>query len=66
MSMAERGKLDLNRVPIPKQAPAERSRNFDEVALGYSEEQAVQEANRCIDCKKPGCKDGCPVNVDIP
>jgi glutamate synthase (NADPH) small chain len=66
MNMAERAKLDLNRVPIPKQAPAERSRNFSEVALGYSEEQALQEANRCIDCKKPGCKDGCPVNVDIP
>ena len=66
MKMAEKTKLDLNRVPIPKQAPEERARNFGEVALGYSEEQALQEASRCIDCKKPGCKDGCPVNVDIP
>jgi len=64
--MADKTKLDLDRVPIPKQSPEERARNFSEVALGYSEEQALQEANRCIDCKKPGCRDGCPVNVDIP
>jgi len=64
--MAEKAKLDLNRVPMSKQAPEERARNFGEVALGYSEEQALQEASRCIDCKKPGCKGGCPVNVDIP
>ena len=64
--MAEKSKLNLNRVPIPKQAPDERKRNFDEVALGYADEQALEEVSRCIMCKKPGCKDGCPVNVDIP
>jgi glutamate synthase (NADPH) small chain len=64
--MAEKSKLNLNRVPIPKQAPEVRKRNFNEVALGYSEEQALEEAGRCITCKKPGCKDGCPVNVEIP
>jgi glutamate synthase (NADPH/NADH) small chain len=64
--MAEKSKLNLNRVPIPKQAPDERKRNFNEVALGYADEQALEEASRCIMCKKPGCKDGCPVNVEIP
>jgi glutamate synthase (NADPH/NADH) small chain len=64
--MAEKSKLNLNRVPIPKQAPEARRRNFDEVALGYTDEQALEEASRCIACKKPGCKDGCPVNVEIP
>ena len=64
--MPEKKKINLNRVPIPKQEPSVRSRNFNEVALGYIEEQAMEEASRCIECKKPGCKDGCPVNVDIP
>ncbi len=64
--MAEKSKLNLNRVPIPKQAPEVRKRNFNEVALGYTDEQALEEAGRCITCKKPGCKDGCPVNVEIP
>lgn len=64
--MAEKIKLNLNRVPMPKQAAAIRRRNFDEVALGYSEEQAVEEAGRCIQCKKPGCIKGCPVEVNIP
>ncbi|MBA7504977.1 Glutamate synthase [NADPH] small chain [subsurface metagenome] len=64
--MAEKIKINLNRVPMPKQAPAIRRRNFDEVALGYSEQQAVEEASRCIQCKKPGCIKGCPVGVNIP
>jgi len=59
-------KINLNRVPIPKQEAAERAKNFSEVALGYSEEQAVEEANRCLQCPKPICREGCPVNVDIP
>jgi glutamate synthase (NADPH/NADH) small chain len=66
VKMAEKSKLNLNRVPIPKQTPEARRRNFNEVALGYADEQALEEASRCITCKKPGCKDGCPVNVDIP
>jgi len=64
--VAEKIKLNLNRVPMPKQTAAVRRRNFDEVALGYSEEQAIEEAGRCIQCKKPGCMKGCPVEVNIP
>ncbi|HXZ94956.1 MAG TPA: NAD(P)-binding protein, partial [Dehalococcoidia bacterium] len=64
--MAEKSKLNLNRVPIPKQAPEVRKRNFNEVALGYTDEQALEEASRCIACKKPSCEEGCPVNVEIP
>lgn len=64
--MAEKSKLNLSRVPIPKQAPEVRKRNFNEVALGYADEQALEEASRCIVCKKPGCMEGCPVNVEIP
>lgn len=59
-------KINLNRVPIPKQEPEVRKKNFNEVALGYTEEQASEEANRCIECPKSTCKEGCPVNVDIP
>jgi len=64
--MAEKKKLNLNRVPIPKQPPEVRRHNFNEVALGYTEEQAKEEASRCLQCKKPSCVEGCPVNVDIP
>jgi len=64
--MAEKKKVNLNRVPMPKQEPEARRKNFNEVALGYTEEQAMEEANRCLQCPKPFCKDGCPVNVDIP
>jgi glutamate synthase (NADPH/NADH) small chain len=59
-------KMDLERRPMPKQEPFERIKNFDEVALGYPEELAVEEASRCLACKKPLCKDGCPVAIDIP
>ena len=59
-------RLDLNRVPMPKQAPEVRAKNFDEVALGYSEEQAIAEANRCIQCPRRPCIDGCHVEIDIP
>ncbi len=58
--------LDLNRVPMPKQEPGARAKNFNEVALGYSQEQAIAEATRCIQCKKRPCIEGCPVGVDIP
>jgi len=61
-----KAKLDLNRVEMPKQEPQVRAKNFNEVALGYSAEQAVYEANRCIQCPKRACVEGCPVNVDIP
>jgi len=55
-----------NRQPMPVQEVHDRIRNFNEVAVGYSEEQALLEASRCLDCKKPLCVDGCPVDVDIP
>jgi glutamate synthase (NADPH/NADH) small chain len=52
--------------PMPKQKPEVRRRNFNEVALGYNEEQAREEANRCLQCPKPQCIQGCPVEIDIP
>ena len=54
------------RLPMPKQLPEERKRNFNEVALGFTTELAMEEASRCIQCKKPVCIDGCPVEIDIP
>jgi glutamate synthase (NADPH) small chain len=59
-------KLDLNRVEMPRQNPTVRAANFQEVALGYGQEEALKEANRCIQCKKRNCTAGCPVGVDIP
>jgi len=59
-------KLNLNRVPMPRQNPRVRGRNFNEVALGYSLQQAQEEASRCIQCPKRSCADGCPVEVEIP
>ncbi|MCC7576594.1 MAG: NADPH-dependent glutamate synthase [Methanomethylovorans sp.] len=54
------------RQPMPLQDPEVRRSNFNEVALGYTEEQAVAEAARCLQCKDPKCVQGCPVNIDIP
>ncbi|MFC1977438.1 NADPH-dependent glutamate synthase [Chloroflexota bacterium] len=59
-------KLNLNREPMPRQDPKLRGGNFNEVALGYSVEQAQAEASRCIQCPKHSCTEGCPVGVDIP
>ncbi len=59
-------KLILNRVPMKKREPGERIKIFDEVALGYTEQEAIKEAERCLQCPKPLCVDGCPVNIDIP
>jgi glutamate synthase (NADPH/NADH) small chain len=53
-------------MPMPEQEPNVRNRNFDEVPLGYTPEQAKAEAARCLQCKKPGCVKGCPVSVNIP
>ncbi|MBL7118726.1 NADPH-dependent glutamate synthase [Candidatus Bathyarchaeota archaeon] len=53
-------------VPMPEQNPKKRVKNFNEVALGYSLGQAVEEAERCLQCKDSPCKTGCPVDVDIP
>ncbi|MBS7653975.1 NADPH-dependent glutamate synthase [Candidatus Bathyarchaeota archaeon] len=56
----------LKAVPMPKQPIHIRIRNFDEVALGYNEEQALMEAERCLQCANPQCVLGCPVEIDIP
>ncbi len=56
----------LKKNPMPTQDAAARAHNFDEVALGYTEEQAKSEAARCLDCKNKPCRSGCPVGIDIP
>lgn len=53
-------------VPVRNQDPEVRSHNFEEVCYGYNEEEAMREANRCLNCKNPKCRQGCPVNIDIP
>ncbi len=58
--------MSPKKVPIPEQDPQVRSRNFSEVSLGYTEEMAVEEAQRCLNCKHKPCMSGCPVNVRIP
>ncbi len=58
--------INPTRLPMPKQTPEERIRNFDEVALGFTGELAIAEAQRCLQCKKPQCIAGCPVEVNIP
>lgn len=56
----------MKRVPIAEQAPEERAKNFKEVCLGYTEEEARAEASRCLNCKNPRCVAGCPVSINIP
>ena len=56
----------MERVPVREQKPEVRAHNFEEVCLGYSEEEAVAEAARCLQCKKPLCVGGCPVSINIP
>jgi len=58
--------LSLKKHEMPEQDPSVRAHNFDEVALGYDEETAVAEAERCLHCKVPLCRKGCPVAIDIP
>jgi glutamate synthase (NADPH) small chain len=59
-------KMNLQRVEMSKQTPEVRGQNFDEVAFGYTPEEALAEASRCLDCKKPGCVGNCPVEISIP
>ena len=59
-------KEKIPRQPMPQQEAGVRRRNFDEVPLGYTPELAMKEAERCLQCKKPSCMDGCPVAIDIP
>ena len=58
--------MTLTKTPMPEQDPNVRNHNFQEVALGYTAEMAVEEAKRCLQCKKPKCVEGCPVNIHIP
>ena len=58
--------MSLKKNEMPHQAPEVRARNFDEVALGYTPEQAMNEADRCLGCKNRSCVAGCPVRIDIP
>jgi glutamate synthase (NADPH/NADH) small chain len=61
-----RPKIKKEETPMPKQKVEARIQNFNEVALGYTEEQAKKEASRCLQCPKPQCVKGCPVDIDIP
>lgn len=58
--------MSLKKNPMPSQEPDVRNKNFLEVALGYTEEMAVDEAQRCLNCKNMPCVSGCPVNIEIP
>ena len=58
--------MSLNKNPMPTQEPQVRAHNFSEVALGYTEETAIDEADRCLNCKNMPCVSGCPVNIHIP
>ena len=58
--------MSLKKNEMPHQLPDVRNKNFDEVALGYTEEQAIDEAKRCLNCKNKPCVGGCPVHIDIP
>ena len=58
--------MSLNKNEMPVQNPDVRNKNFSEVALGYTEEQAIDEAKRCLHCKNKPCVNGCPVQIDIP
>ena len=64
--MAFQRNMDPHKCPMPSQDPAVRAHNFDEVALGYTYDMAVNEARRCLACKNKPCVSGCPVQIDIP
>ena len=58
--------MEMKRVPIAEQDPKVRATNFEEVCLGYTDEEAKKEASRCLNCKNPGCVSKCPVSINIP
>ncbi len=64
--LGSKERLKIKRHEMQSQSPEERKRNFKEVPYGYSPEEAMDEAKRCIQCKRPYCIEGCPVNIDIP
>lgn len=59
-------KIVPKKTPMPEQPPDERTKNYDEVPYGYTPEQAIAEAKRCLECGKPKCMNGCPVGINIP
>ena len=56
----------MKKIPVREQDPKVRAKNFNEVCLGYNEEEARLEASRCLSCKNPQCVTGCPVGINIP
>ena len=56
----------MERVPVREQDPKVRATNFEEVCLGYNQEEAMEEATRCLNCKNAKCIEGCPVSINIP
>ncbi|MGN0441768.1 MAG: NADPH-dependent glutamate synthase [Acutalibacteraceae bacterium] len=64
--MAVKRNMDPKKCPMPSQEPNVRNKNFEEVALGYTYDMAVNEAKRCLSCPKKPCQSGCPVGIDIP
>jgi glutamate synthase (NADPH/NADH) small chain len=64
--LAKKDRMKIPRHPMPAQEPEQRVRNFSEVALGYTAQAAMEEAQRCLQCDKPLCVAGCPVEIDIP
>ena len=56
----------LKKVPVREQDPKVRATNFEEVCYGYNQEEAMEEASRCINCKNAKCIQGCPVGINIP
>ena len=64
--MAVKRNMCLEKVAMPERDPKERATNFEEVAMGYTAEMALEEAQRCLQCKNAPCVSGCPVNVKIP
>ncbi|GBE58480.1 glutamate synthase [NADPH] small chain [bacterium BMS3Abin01] len=64
--LSKKERMAIPRTPMPEQEPKQRAGNFEEVTMGYSDEKAITEASRCLQCKKPKCVAGCPVGIDIP
>ncbi len=64
--MKNKDRMKIPRQPMPEQDPNVRNKNFLEVNLGYTKEMAIEEAQRCLQCKNPSCVTGCPVNIQIP
>ena len=64
--LSNKERMKIPRHPMPEQDPLERAKNFLEVPTGYTAEMAIEEAERCLQCKIPKCIEGCPVNVQIP